>query len=433
MFSKIGFTKLGLSVVVLLMLFSYTIQAQDDPIGLILNTESAFKGYTLFTPITSTTTYLIDNAGNVVHTWESDYNPGNAVYLLEDGNLLRTANDRSTNFDVGGAGGRVELFSWEGDLLWAFDYSNSMYRLHHDVEMMPNGNILMIAWEYKTSEEAIAAGRDPQLIPENGSLWVDHIIEVNPATNAIVWEWHVWDHLVQEYDANKPNYGSVADHPERINLNYVDKRVFSDWNHINSIDYNAELDQILLSVHSFNEIWIIDHSTTTETASGPDGDILYRWGNPETYDTVGEKQLFAQHDAKWLDSGNILIFNNGDRRQRTYSSVDEIIPPVNAEGHYTLSPGAAYGPAAPVWSYKSPEDFYGVNISGAQRLPNGNTLICEGPSGRFFEVTPGGETVWEYINPFSKRTPRGMRNEVFRVERYALDYAGLSGKDLTPN
>ena len=138
------------------------------------------------------------------------------------------------------------------------------YRLHHDIEIMPNGNVLMIAWELKSTQETLAAGRDPSLMPEGDTgLWPDHVIEVDPNTNDIVWEWHVWDHLVQDYDSSQANYGVVADHPELIDLNYVSGALNNDANHINAIDYNPERDQIMLSVHSFSEIWIIDHSTTT--------------------------------------------------------------------------------------------------------------------------------------------------------------------------
>lgn len=296
----------------------------------------------------------------------------------------------------------------------------------------------LIAWEYKSESEAIEAGRDPGSLGD-GELWPDSIIEVEPdgaSGGTIVWEWHVWDHLVQDYDPGKGNYAAVANHPELVNLNYT-MNTNADWNHINSVDYNAEYDQILVSVHNFSEIWIIDHSTTTAEAAshsgglyGKGGDLLYRWGNPQTYDagSSDDQQLFVQHDAEWVESGlpgegDILVFNNGKgRSDGNYSSVDEIVPPVNSDGSYTLDAGSAYGPAAAVWSYTAdtPTDFYAQSISGAQRLPNGNTLVCSGPDGYFFEVTDSGEVVWDY-------TASGA---VFRVERYATDYTGFDGKSL---
>ncbi len=390
------------------------------------------EGYNLFTPMSSTNTYLMDNNGTFVHSWASSYRPGLSVYLLENGTLMRTANTGDSTFNAGGAGGRVEQFSWDGDLLWEFEYSDSQHRSHHDIAVLPNSNVLVVAWELKTEAEAIVAGRNPTSIPE-GELWVNHIIEVEPSgTNGgtIVWEWHAWDHLVQDYDAGKTNYGVVADHPELVDLNFTGTPS-ADWLQVNSIDYNAELDQIILSVHGFSEIWIIDHSTTTGQAaghsggdSGKGGDLLYRWGNPQTYGagTSGDQQLFVQHDAEWIadglpGAGNILIFNNGQGRPGgNYSSIDEIVPPLAPDGSYSNS--SAFGPSAPTWTYtaSTPTNFYATNISGSQRLPNGHTLICDGPAGEFFEVTTNGESIWSYSHG----------SGVFRVERYGFDYPGLA-------
>jgi hypothetical protein len=380
------------------------------------------SGYNLFAPLNSTTTYLTDGDGDVVYTWDSAYRPGNAVYLLENGNLLRTGNTGPGSFNAGGVGGIVEEIAPDGTVVWDFEYANSQHRLHHDIEPLLDGNVLMINWERKTEAEALAAGRDPTLLAD-GEVWPDAVIEVDPDTDTIVWEWHVWDHLVQDYDAGQDNFGVVADHPELIDLNYNAPGIpvgDADWNHINAIDYSAEFDQILLSVHNFSEIWVIDHSTTTAEAAGHSGDLLYRWGNPAAYDAgdSSDQQLFAQHDAQWIPSGypgagHILVFNNGAGRPGgAYSSVDEIVPPVDGSGQYT-----SYGPSAPTWSYSAdnPTDFYATNISGAQRLPDGNTLICDGPAGYFFEVTPEGEIVWQYDHG----------SGTFRVTRYAADYAGL--------
>jgi len=402
-----------------------------------------YDGYTLFAPMQSNITYLIDNSGEIVHTWQSQYPPALVVYLLENGSLLHTARLPLGSNPIfgasGGAGGLVEIINWNNTVEWEFEYSSSQYHPHHDVEMLPNGNVLIIAWEYKTAEEAIDAGRDPGLLLD-GELWPDHIIEVEP-TNAtsgnIVWEWHIWDHLIQDYNSSKENFGSIADHPELIDINFVTRRANADWNHINSIDYNEELDQIILSVHGFNEIWVIDHSTTTEEAASPDGgnsgkggDLLYRWGNPQTYgagDALDQK-FYAQHDAQWIEpyypgEGNILIFNNGlGRPEGPYSSIDEIIPPVNENGSYFLIPSSAYEPENQTWIYTAdnPTDFYQQGISGAQRLPNGNTLICNG-GGTFFEVTHEKETVWEYINIF----PTPGTNNVFKIRRYDRNFPGL--------
>ncbi len=396
--------------------------------------DSSATENSLFTPLGSTNTYLIDAAGLTIHTWESTYRPGNSVYLQVDGSIIRTGSTGSS-FDTGGKGGVVQEIAVDGGVLWEFDYSTSTYRQHHDIEILPSGNILMIAWELKTEVEAIAAGRDPSLLNDD-ELWPDHIIEVNPDTDEIVWEWHVWDHLVQDYDPSVANYGVVGDHPELVDINFQGSGSpdgGADWLHTNSIDYNAALDQIALSVRGFGEIWIIDHSTTTAEAAGHSGgnrgkggDLLYRWGNPQAYDagTSADQQLFVQHDAQWIPdgypgAGNFLIFNNGTGRSGgNYSSVDEIVPPVDGDGNYSLLAGTAYAPSAPIWSYvaATPTDFYAQNISGAQRLSTGNTLICDGPNGYFFEVSTAGELVWEYdYDP----------GAVFRVERYVGEFSWL--------
>lgn len=403
-----------------------TTTMQDTSIENTQTNSGDTEGYLLFAPLRSTTSYLINYDGDVLHSWPSEYNPGNAVYLLENGNLLRTGSLRNSTFEVGGSGGIVQEIGWNGEIVWDFEYFSDQYLLHHDEEELPNGNILMIAWEYKTAAEAIAAGRNPNLL-QDGELWPDKIIEADPSTKRIVWEWHVWDHLIQDFDAAKLNYGVPADHPELIDLNFVSRKADADWTHINSIDYNIELDQILLSVHSFSEIWIIDHGFSTEETAGSTGDLLYRWGNPQTYGTgsTADQQFFAQHDAQWIyeefpGGGNILVFNNGQGRlDGHYSSVDEIVPPINEQGHYSLAPNGAYETSELIWRYvaDNPMDFYADHISGAQRLSTGNTLICSGTDGRFFIVTPDGEIIWEY----------DYGGSVFRVTQISLNHPGLAG------
>ena len=195
-----------------------------------------------------------------------------------------------------------------------------------------------------------------------------------------------------------------------MNLNYDTGLYDGDWLHANSLHYNAELDQILMSMHRLGEFWVIDHNTTTEEAAGPAGDILYRWGNPTVYSRnadANDRVLYGQHDARWIPegspgAGNILVFNNGrDRPEGAYTTVEEITPPVLIDGTYELDSSGIYGPAASqiVYIADVPTDFYAPFISGAERLPNGNTIICSGPWGEFFEITSSGETVWFYHNP----------------------------------
>jgi hypothetical protein len=445
-------------------------QAQAK-VGMLINDPRAFRGYTLMNPLNTTTTYLIDMEGRVVKAWQSEHSSMHAAYLLEDGHLLRVGilagGERA--FGTGpGSAGRIQEFTWDGDLVWDFVFHNKRQFSHHDAARMPNGHVLVIVWEKKTRDEAIAAGRKPELV--SNYLLPDSIVEVKPTgrtTGEVVWEWHLWDHLVQDHDPSKANFGDVAAHPERVDVNFVEsplepgtggpgprpdgkaagrpddatrdairkaeaeklktlgyigsprqrsQRINPDWCHSNAVDYDAALDQIMITVPSFNEIWIIDHSTTRAQAaghaggrSGKGGDLLYRWGNPRTYraGTRADQSLFAPHSAHWIPrglpgEGHLLVFNNGvNRPEGNYSSVDELVLPIDASGRYARDPGTAFGPKRPVWSYTAPKksDFYAFFISGAHRLPNGDTTICSGPDGLVFEVTPAKEVVWKYVCP----------------------------------
>jgi hypothetical protein len=402
-----------------------------------------FEGYTLFAPLWDTKTYLIDNNEEVLYSWQSIYTDAQAAYLLENGNLVRTSLVATCPVFTGGAQGRIEIFNTNGDKIWNYEYSSNTYNQHHDIEILPNGNILLIAWEIKSKQEAIAAGLNPNNLKRD-QFWVDHIVEVKPfgaSSGDIVWEWHVWDHLIQDFDPSKDNYGIVSDHPELIDINYGGERVGFDFNHINSIDYNEKFDQILLSSHNQNEIWIIDHSTTTAEAAGHSGgrygkggDILYRWGNPEAYKQGGkaDKKYFSQHDGRWIEEGypgegNILVFNNGVGRPNSrYSSVDEIIPPVNENGFYEYNPGTAYGPEEQIWIYTmpNPSDMFTGKCGSSQRLPNGNTLICSTDQGFFLEVTYDKEIVWRYDNPYPLLNP-SLSKDVSEAFRYPSDYPGI--------
>ncbi len=393
----------------------------NRPVGLTKLTDQVAPGYVLVSIVQSPDVMLLSNDGRVVNIWEGTHFLGQAVYLLENGHLLRTVSLDTNAYGPGGrwgfVNGRVEELTWDGRVVRAFNYGNRRVVGHHDIEPMPNGHVLMVAFEMFTGAEALAAGRAPELLPEENAIWSEKVVEIDPATGQIVWEWRVWDHLVQEYDETADNHGAVAAHPELIDINYtIDQSI--DWLHINAIDYNAELDQIVLSPRTFSEIWIIDHGITTEQARGEAGNLLYRWGNPAAYQsgTAQDRHLFYQHNPQWIPpgypgAGHILIFNNGGA-ERPYSSVVEIIPPTDETGAYIMNPGEPTGPASYAWQYIAdpPSAFYSPLISSAQRQPNGNTLITEGLEGRIFEVNPAGEIVWEYYLPPAAGA--------FRAERY---------------
>ena len=396
----------------------------NQAVGLTQTSEDVSDGYILMSIIQSKEALLLSNDGRIVHKWDNADYLGQSVYLLPNGHLLRTVslpNAFGPSGQFGYVNGRLEEDTWDGEVVWSYELATDTLVGHHDIEPMPNGHILMVYFEKYTPEQAVAAGRNPALISAENQLWGEAIFELDPATNQIVWEWHVWDHVIQDYDPAMANYGVVADHPERINVNYLDPEETpnADWLHVNAIDYNADLDQIILSPRTYSEIWVIDHHTTTEEAKGAAGDLLFRWGNPATYNTGApeDRPLYFQHDPNWIPdgypgAGHILIFDNGSN-QRPYSRVVEIKLPTDDTGAYIMKPDEPTT-ADVVWEYRAdpPEDFYSALISSAQRQPNGNTLITEGLKGRIFEVTPDGKTVWEYLMP--------PGTWVFRSERYDL-------------
>lgn len=372
-------------------------------------------GWTLQARMGTGDTFLTDLDGNVAHTWSSSYAPGLMPYLLENGEIMRPAVDGSIPGPSGaGVGGRIQRIAWDGTVVWDYAEDNPSTRQHHDIEVLPNGNVLILQWDRISAADALAAGRNPALLP--GEVWSERIIEVRqtgPTTGEIVWEWRAWDHLIQDFDPGLANFGVVADHPEKINVNYIPRGGNDpDWLHINGMDYNAELDQIVLSINAFDEFWIISKDTADT------GEIMYRWGNPAAYQmgTLADQTLFNQHDARWIEEGlrgegNILVYNNGvGRPSGTFSSVDEIITPLNPDGTYDRVPGETFGPSSAIWTCENAggNTFYSPIISGAQRLPNGNTLICVGQPGEFIEVDEFCQIQWT-------QSPGGLHFRATRI------------------
>ncbi len=450
------------------LLISFYSFSQEVTLGLIsYNVADSYQGYTMIYPHNQADVFLLNNCGEIVHTWEDedDFRPGNVAYLLADGSLVKAKRASSVTNDAiwaGGGGAIIEIRSWENELLWSYELNDENARLHHDIEVLPNGNILMIAWESKSAEEAIAAGRDTNLISQQ-VLWPDFIQEVDPNTDEIVWEWHAWDHLVQDFDSTKANYGIVSDFPGRINLNYQTNNGAADWMHSNAIDYNAELDHIMICVPFHNEILIIDHSTTTEEArtdsggtSNRGGELLYRVGNPIAYnrEDAGDQILFNQHDAHWAneflpqthpDFGKIVVFNNEkptpNPNQESFSAVETFQPPwVMYSGAYEQFQGT-WPPYELENSVVHPDtvSMHSTGLSSAQLLPNGNKLITAGRRGYTFELTPDNEIVWEYITPrigpaaAEQGTILSLnQNLTFRSFRYPIDFEAFEGRDLSP-
>jgi hypothetical protein len=441
----------------------FNVAEDAGPKGVRVTTDRALAGYTLFAPLNSDTTMLIDMDGQVVRTWKSEFVPGAWVDIRDNGNVVRAGRQPMPvgGFGGGGQGGRIQEWTFDGELVWDFVYDTEDRLLHHDGKLLPNGNLLLVAWEKKSPEQSRQAGRREGFVPAGG-LWPEVVIELEPQPpggGRVVWEWHAWDHLVQDVDRGLPNYGDPAARPERIDLNGDDAaqaaspppNLSSDLFHVNSVAYNAERDEIILSVPNFNEVWVIDHSTTTAEAagssggrSGNGGDLLYRWGNPRAYGrgTPEDRRLGFEHDAQWIPpgspgAGHIMVFSNrGPRGDGTENTrVYEIAPPIDARGRYVLPSAGPFGPAAPVWTYDAP-DFTAPFISGAVRLPNGNTLVTSGPQGRLFEVNDYDEIVWEYWSPFTGNEPTGGGAPnpfaIFKAIRLPLDHPAVAGRTLQP-
>ncbi len=412
-------------------IFSVTANAYEAIVGptgvLKYDSEKSYGGYTLFAPmIGCKTTYLIDMEGNLVHKWESEYTPGFYAMLLPNGNLLRGGVPKGGPCAIGGTAGIVQEIDWDGKVVWEYKMLTPTEVQHHCFDRMPNGNTLLLGWEYKSIDDAIAKGRDPKTIPtsvfdrglRHTGFWVDFVREVDKSGNTI-WEWHVWDHI-----GTGPNQFDINYHlPFTVGPLYGE----FDWTHFNTCEYIPENDWLLLNSRNFSEFYIIDHKT---------GDMLYRWGNPSAYGQGrrptwldnGDQKVFGEHNATWLGKNRVQLFDNGSER---------------AEGNRSAVVEVDITTSKIVWEYetKTPNSFYSYRQGAAQRLPNGNVHVTSTHGGHLFEVTQKGEVVWDFVSPVrlgkmhcffeDGDMHNGMFNMIHRSYRYGADYPGLKGKDLS--
>ncbi|HIA30230.1 MAG TPA: hypothetical protein EYN82_01120 [Candidatus Marinimicrobia bacterium] len=354
-------------------------------------------------------------------------------YLLPDSSIIYPFRVQNPSMNAGGVGGGIQRITWDGSILWNYIFANATYQHHHDIEPLPGGNILIIVWESKTAQEAYDMGRQTIDNPLN-VMWSEAILELNPFTGNIDWEWHLWDHLIQDVDSGLPNYGVVFEHPELFDINNGTagssggpgggQGPNGDWMHLNAINYNAELDQIVISSAKQNEILVIDHSTSTEEAaghtggnSGKGGDLLYRWGNPQNYDRGNNNDhiLGHQHGVNWVHegspgAGNLILFNNHHNSNNS-GAVIEIETPIDENGNYPFEDGEPWGPESFIMVYNN---IYTQMQGGAFRQPNGNTLITDCDDAHIFEINVNGSTQWEY-------NPSG-NYQIPRAQKYGLDY-----------
>ena len=380
---------------------------------------------------------LLDAEGKVVHRWDTDLNGGgHTSYLLKSGGLLRTG-IRDRRYVVGqpvAATDTLQITDKTGKAVWELsaeniDLNGNKITFHHDMLPMPNGNILVLIYEEISPKEAAADGWSAG---KGKTVWSDGVLEIKPDleknSHELVWYWRFIDHMIQDQNAKAANYGAIADHPEKIDGHFPES--YAPMNavrqHLNSLDYHPGMDQILVSSFIYNEIWVIDHSTTIEQAAGgrrgKGGDLLFRYGNPAVYARGTEKdRLFQnQHDANWVDeglpgAGNILVFNNNtgmsgiarvgsggaaaalaQEQLKGISNVHEIRPTVD-NGRYVMSEAGAFE-AKQIWFWEH-KDFFAPFQGGARRLPNGNTLLTDTVGRRVWEVASDGDVVVRYKGP----------------------------------
>lgn len=374
--------------------------------------------YTFYSLMGSSSGVLLDTNQQVYKTWSFTGKTGYSSYILPGGIVLRTVARTGNSFSGGPICGQVQKVDWNGNILWDYVYSTTEYCSHHDICGMPNGNVLLIAYELKSATEVSAAGSNTSIV-----MWPDKIVEIKPTgltTGEVVWEWHAWDHLVQDANPAKANYKpAVKDHPELLNINY---KTAKDWMHMNGIDYNPILDQIAFSSRTFSEWFVIDHSTTTAEAAshsggnaGKGGDILFRWGNPVAWGQTGTAVLNVSHDAHWIpegvpNAGNLVGFNNNGTT--SFSTIDQIKPVMNGY-NYVREPGLPFGPNT--YDFRHVANGKTSNMGNSLQLPNGNMLVCIALSGKIYEINAAGTQLWT-------KTVTGSVAQAFKYDTCHVKY-----------
>ena len=372
--------------------------SNNHPNGLIhYEPREACRGYTLITNVSGHDARLIDMEGRVCHAWRSDEGIGYA-YLMPNGNLLLRTGPAAEEVSflsrpernllpIGGrtvAGAILEL-DWDSNVVWEYRYP----LLHHDFERLPNGNTLVLTWEMMPEDLTRQVQGGHESGHGGAGMLGDTVREITPS-GEVVYEWNSWEHLDVEQDR----------------ICFLEGR--AEWTHQNTLNVTPEGD-LVVSFRQTDTVGIVDRAS---------GEFRWKWGPGD---------ISHQHNPTMLPNGRVLIFDNGPHKSGfTHSRVIEVDPATNEIA----------------WEYRGdpPISFYSYHISGSERQPNGNTLICEGAPGRIFEVTPGKQIVWEYVNPFMARSGygvggsiSGLGNSVFRAHRYAHDHPALQDKDLDPD
>ncbi|TBV26991.1 MULTISPECIES: arylsulfotransferase family protein [Flavobacteriaceae] len=365
--------------------------SNDDSTGEIEGIDT--NSYIMVVDTNFNSVFLINHDGDELFEWDfTGEQLGNDAELQDDGSLIVELKTNNSNISFGGYGGKFRKINADQSTDWEVSYSGSSYRAHHDFDYLSNGNIIFLVWEEVTATEAEQMG-----FSANNAIYPEAIVELNPETNEVVWEWHAKEHLIQDYDSTKDNYGVVANNPNKININYNSSQSDGDIMHANGITVDETNDLIYVTVNYYNEVWVIDHSTTTTEAAsdtggnyGLGGDLVYRFGNPDTYDNTGTITLNRVHYPNLLDTGNMLVYSNNIYNGQSAVIEYELNPP------YQLVAGQDNEPTV-TWEFTD-TDLYSLTTSSAGRMSNGNTLIGEGTAGTIWEVNESGEVLWKNSN-----------------------------------
>jgi len=369
--------------------------------------------YNFYATKDATTAKLVDTTGALYKIWTFSSANKYSAYLIPGDTIVRT-----TSYTVagapsgGGVTGKIQKITWNGTVAWEYTYSSTTTQMHHDICPMPNGNVLFISYDVKTATQATQAGSST-----SSTFYSEKIVEIKPTgptSGTIVWEWKLWDHMCQNYNSAKDNYvTSIINNSQLLNINYVGTGNLPDRYHMNGLDYNAELDQIVLSMHFMNSAFIIDHSTTNAEAaghiggnSGKGGDFLYRWGNPASYGATGTTMFNTIHDAHWISSDHPTYPNYlcgyKNNNPPTMSQIVIWNPPYNGY-NYSLTLGQAYEPSNYAYQYTC--TFAASNEGNSQQLPNGNMMV-NNFQGSSYEVNSAGTVLQTIVNSKSSHAYR---------------------------
>jgi len=395
--------------------------------GLLHCNASTQAGLMLFAESSSDTLYLIDERGETRKMWISSHANGSGfgMDIGPNGELLRMLNDIPASeplprMDAGGGASHIEILHPDGSVFWEIEEYSDTVRLHHDAVFLPNGNVLAIAWEFIDESTARSLGRSPERLTSEG-LWPDMIIEYERNKDGeaeVVWTWSAKDHLIQNEDIAKANFGDPLQHPHKLDVNAVGPHIQidnPDWMHCNSIDYDPVHQHILLSCRNTEELYIVNHNITWEEASGPKGDLLYRWGNPANYGAgeVGDQRTVVQHDAQFIPAGrpyagSISYFSN---EMVGSSKVGIITPPRNGSSFTFNLTAESFDPQTPNLEFTLPNGWGPRFQSGATLLPNGQFLISHALRGKLGQIGADSVIDWEYNLPFNPGNEPAPRTE----------------------